>query len=66
MGDLATNQGIVELRVTGSDPLNRLLDAGEADGDLLAEILDSANTPDYVADMLRRAEPPVTLTDGLV
>jgi hypothetical protein len=71
VGDLASGLGLELLRCAEIASLNKFLDEGIADGDLVDEIvrdIDKENdeTLQYIADMLRDAKAPVVLTDGVV
>jgi hypothetical protein len=71
VGDLASGMGLELLRCAEIDSLNKFLDEGIANGDLVDQIvkdIDAENdeTLDYIADMLRDAKAPVVLTDGVV
>ena len=67
LGDLATNLGINQLRNAGIGSLRQFLDMGEADDQLVQQIIkDTSLMPSvaYVADLLKNAKPPVFVTDG--
>ncbi len=67
VGDFATNVGIAEMRDGAPDSLLRFLDAGEADEELVEELISDTRDDDrlsYVAEMLEGVKPPVTITDG--
>lgn len=67
LGDLATNVGIIQLRDAGSPSLVEFLDAGEADEDLLKDVIQEAHDNPrlaYLADLLEGVKAPVCVTDG--
>jgi len=67
LGDFATNFGIIELGESGPEPLREFLQAGRADAELMQRVIEATkDDPDlrYIAKMLRKAKPPVIVTDG--
>jgi hypothetical protein len=67
LGDLSTNKGIVEMREMGIPSLNKFLDDGEADKNLIQQI--SKDIKDnaallHLVQALEKAEPPIFVTDG--
>lgn len=67
LGDFATNFGIGTLRDFALPSLTRFLDEGEADEDLVEKIIEEVegvSDLQYIGQMLRRAKPPVFVTDG--
>ena len=67
LGDLATNRGIGQLREAGSSALRKFLEVGEANEELVREVIKETKeltAVSYVAEMLRKAQTPVFVTDG--
>lgn len=69
LGDLASNIGLRDLRERDDVPrLSQFIARGQATAAEVDELLDELDSHEdlrYIADALRRGEPPVMLTDGL-
>lgn len=66
LGDFATNRGVLDLQWVPA--LKEFLERGEADEELVAKIVEACQDRAdlrYIADMLRDAEAPVYVTDGV-
>ena len=69
LGDLATGTGLEEMSASGPAALRDFVDAGEADAALVKRLLGELPASarfGYIADIIRRGEPPIILTDGIV
>jgi len=67
LGDLATNVGINQLRLLGHEYLNRMLDTGTADAELVKLIVVESvkdTRTEYISKLLANAVFPVYVTDG--
>jgi hypothetical protein len=67
LGDLATHQGVRDMMALGKPALGDFLDNMHAGEGEVPEIMDEIKdqpTLSHLHEMLKRAQPPVTISDG--